>query len=120
MRSVALDAEEMIDTLGVIRHHHRRFVLEDLEGRSPPVDLADLAVRLVESAPDPTAPGPTPDVEQAEIVLHHRHLPMLGDVGLLTYRPGETRVVDWPELDLPDDWRTDPSLGPLLAAMQSE
>lgn len=125
MCSVALDVDWIDDTLDVLRHHRRRFVLSDLDGRSPPVDLADLAERVADSergldASDRVATGSTSTVERIEIDLHHRHLPMLVDAGLVRYRHPETTVVDWVDLGLPDGWRSDPSIEPLLAAQRAE
>lgn len=120
MGSAALDVDRVDDVFDVLRNRRRRFVLADLDGRSPPVDLGDLAERLTVAELDLAESAPGPTVERVQIELHHRHLPILTDAGLLTYRPPETRVVDWPDFDLPDGWCAAPSPGPLLAAMRSE
>ncbi|ARS89398.1 DUF7344 domain-containing protein [Natrarchaeobaculum aegyptiacum] len=55
-------------------------LLEELEQRTGPHTLEELAKRL--ATHEPAAP---PDSERAKIDLHHSHLPALADVDLLEY-----------------------------------
>ncbi|HKJ58692.1 MAG TPA: hypothetical protein VKA37_05650 [Halobacteriales archaeon] len=119
MPSIALNPEGLNDVCDVLGHHHRRFVIADLAGRAPPVDLGGLAARAANWDRNHAGSGPATR-DQVEVELHHRHLPKLHDSDLLSYDPSERTIVDWPELDLPDEWPSDPSIEAVLAAWQAD
>lgn len=71
----------------------RRFVLSHLDGSDDRVRLADLAERVAAwEAGKPVAEVTEDERETAEIELHHKHLPMLADAGILEY-DRETRTL---------------------------
>jgi len=119
MTGIALDVERTNDVCDALGHHHRRFVLADLSGRVPPVGTGGLAARAAEWERDRGGPR-TVSRKRVEIELHHRHLPKLAGADLLTYDPSELAVVDWPDLDLPDGWPSDPAGWSALVARVTE
>lgn len=75
----------------MLASERRRVVLDVLAGRSTPVDLEELATDVATREID----GETPRVdvvEQVAIALHHNHLPMLTDLGVLEYVPAARRI----------------------------
>lgn len=119
MPSIALNPYGLNEVCDVLGHHHRRFVVADLSGRAPPVDLGGLAARAENWDRNRAGSVPAPR-DQVEIELHHRHLPKLHDSDLLRYEPSERKIVEWSELDLPEDWLSDPSIEAVLAAWQAD
>ena len=78
----------------------RRALLDLLEGRGDPVDLVTAAEALVERERPSDAPA-AETVEQVSITLHHRHLPLMDEVGLVDYDPAAKTVdVDHERLPL--------------------
>ena len=71
----------------------RRVVLDVLEGRPGPTDLAELARLVAEREESAATPRPE-SVGRVELTLHHNHLPRLDDAGVIEYRPGAKRV-EW-------------------------
>ncbi len=76
----------------VLANERRRIVCDLLAGHTEPVDLQTVteAVRVREGADD----GPNGDA--IRIALHHSHLPLLDDVGLVDYDPASHRIVPHP------------------------
>ena len=64
-----------------------RAVLDVLADRTAPVDVEDLAVAVAERETDEGGA-----VEEVMLTLHHTHLPMLTDFGVIDYDPEGTRV----------------------------
>jgi len=93
------ESNQVVELSASTRHRllaaqQRRIVLELLADRTAPVDLEDLASSVAER----TADGPTAtstDTRQTVTNLHHAHLPMLDDAGVVDYAPEENRVEAW-------------------------
>ena len=70
----------------VLADRQRRRVLESLKTATAPIGLADLAVELARHESD-TAGGVSFDerAQRLRIRLHHCHLPMLDEAGLIDY-----------------------------------
>ena len=74
----AAAAAETDDLLAVLANANRRFVLAHLSQREAPPSLAPLAAALSAWSDDLTH-------EDAQIALHHAHLPKLENAGLVEY-----------------------------------
>lgn len=83
-------AEE--DRHRVLADEHRRAVIAVLRTASTPISLAALATRVVDRNEELAQKG-TDHIEHVAIGLHHNHLPLLADVGVISYDP-ETGYVD--------------------------
>jgi hypothetical protein len=73
----------------VLAARHRRRVLDALAERTTPVDLETLAA-AVAAREEGGADEET--VAQVSISLHHTHLPLMADVGVVDYDPDATLV----------------------------
>lgn len=74
----------------LLADRRRRVLLDVLADRDGPVELTDLAA-TVAAREDGT------DDERVAIDLHHHHLPLLDDLGVVVYDPARNRIlaVDW-------------------------
>lgn len=70
----------------------RRLALDVLADRTAPVDLEDLATAISAREAD-APPRPTYTDDRVAITLHHQHLPMLDEAGVVDYDPASRRVV---------------------------
>ncbi|WP_255171405.1 DUF7344 domain-containing protein [Natrononativus amylolyticus] len=70
----------------------RRRLCAVLASRSPPIALEDLA-RATAHLESEFENEPPPTVAEVAIALHHHHLPVLSDAGLIEYRPA-TNVIE--------------------------
>lgn len=68
----------------------RRALLEVLAERHPPTDLEGLAAAVAER--DHGDRRRESDASRVAIDLHHRHLPMLTEAGVVEYDPSEKRI----------------------------
>ena len=79
----------------LLASERRRILTTILSAQSPPVDLETLAKKIaerdiaVETVDDDT-------VDQMMTILHHKHLPMMADMGILETDP-ETKQIDFAE-----------------------
>lgn len=79
----------------VLAAERRRVALDILSERVAPVDLEGLAtVIAAREAEGDVADEKT--VEQVAITLHHTHLPMMADLGVIDYNPEATQVESCP------------------------
>ena len=69
----------------------RRLVLQVLAGEPPPVDLETLAVEVAARETESLAVDEQ-TIDRVAIALHHTHLPMLADAGVLAYDPESHRI----------------------------
>lgn len=79
----------------LLAEERRRKALDELTGRTAPVELAELgrAVAVRES----DVGGPDEEtVERVAITLHHVHLPKLAQSGLIEYDTDASRVESCP------------------------
>lgn len=76
---------------GLLASERRRSILDALEGRSVSIELDDLAAELAarDEHLDPTDPE---GVRRLKAELHHVHLPMLSDSGVLDYDSVSRRI----------------------------
>lgn len=82
------------DRFRLLAAERRRIVLDVLEGWNPPVELHELATEVARWEGEDEAGG------RVALTLHHRHLPMMADVGALDYDPEEKTVTAcWTTLD---------------------
>lgn len=89
LRGAAIDLSES-ERHRVLASDRRRTVLAVLGERRAPSDLRRLAEAVARrEADDSTTPG---DAERVAISLHHRHLPLLDDLGVVAYDPDARRV----------------------------
>lgn len=77
------------DDYEVLADSRRQSVTRVLTRQATPIQLAPLAaaVATLEEAPDETAQN------TIRLELHHKHLPMMEDAGILTYDAEEKRVI---------------------------
>lgn len=88
--SADADDERLESVFRALAHPLRRTVLTVLRERSgeDSVSVEDVATAVVESGRATTKKGVTvADVREVATSLHHQHLPMLADAGLLAYDP---------------------------------
>lgn len=81
----------------VLAAQRRRVALDVLAGRTAPVDLEELAAAIAARELDGGDAGEGP-VRRTAISLHHVHLPMLSETGVIDYDPGAGRVEACPRL----------------------
>lgn len=75
----------------VLADGRRRVALSLLSNRSMPMDLGELAEAMV--ARGDTDRGPRDeDVDRVAITLHHQHLPVLTEAGVIRYDPASRRI----------------------------
>lgn len=73
----------------------RRAVLDVLAEWTPPVELDDLVEAIADCEDD--AALPRSELERrVAISLHHNHLPMMTDVGVVRYDPASNRIESTP------------------------
>jgi len=78
----------------VLAAKHRRRALDVLAEQTTPVDLETLAAAV--AAHEGEAGADEETVEQVTISLHHTHLPLMADVGVVDYDPDATLVESYP------------------------
>lgn len=83
-------AEE--DRHRILADETRRTVTAILRTTSTPIALDNLATRVVDRNEELALQG-TDHTDHVAIGLHHNHLPLLADVGIISYDP-ETKYVD--------------------------
>ena len=76
----------------------RRAALEIFDEWGAPYELEELAAAIVslEADADSEKIADEPDVahvEEAAVMLHHVHLPMMSDMGVISYDEGTNRIV---------------------------
>lgn len=79
----------------VLAERDRRVVLDVLADRTAPVGLGELAAAVAARE----SGGERADEETIELVgirLHHNHLPMMADLGIIDYDPAATLVESCP------------------------
>jgi len=69
----------------------RRIVLDVLRTRSTPVSLSALAMDVARRESDAGAPDES-SLTRVEISLHHCHLPLMDDLGVLAYDRDAHRI----------------------------
>ncbi|MFW5905539.1 MAG: DUF7344 domain-containing protein [Halorhabdus sp.] len=79
----------------ILGSKQRRVTLKALSERSEPVDLMDLAAAIAAGESDGDVASEA-TVEKVAIELHHTHLPMMAEFGLIDYDPGANRVEPHP------------------------
>ncbi|NHN43471.1 hypothetical protein G9C85_17780 [Halorubellus sp. JP-L1] len=92
-RSGTVDLTES-ETHRLLSSERRRAVLDVLATRTDPVDLSDIArtVAARENADEPDAKA----IERVAVSLHHVHLPLIAEVGVIDYDGDANRVVSSP------------------------
>ena len=76
----------------ILSNERRRTTLAVMEGRSMPIELDTMAREIANLNRDTATVGEEA-VDRLAIALHHNHLPMLADLGVITYDPEKKRVV---------------------------
>jgi len=77
----------------LLAKRRRRVALEVLADRTAPVDLDSLATAVAAREGDGTDEA---TVKRVGICLHHNHLPMLAEFGVIDYDPASARVESCP------------------------
>jgi len=85
----------------LFRSKRRRTTLAVLARRIAPVELADLAEAVAERE-DGVDATDEESIEELEILLHHLHLPMMADLGVIEYDPETSYVESCPDRLTPD------------------
>lgn len=75
----------------VLSAARRRTTLDVISNQAAPLELTDLAVAVATREFDGDAPDEG-TIEQVAISLHHVHLPLLADLGIIDYVPETNRV----------------------------
>jgi len=74
---------------GLLRAERRRAALDALRGTGTPVALDELTEAVAaREGTEPTAEA----TDRIAISLHHVHLPLMADLGVLDYDPADHRV----------------------------
>lgn len=77
----------------LLSHPYRRFVVHLLDGVDDVMTVGEVATELAAWQTEfPVAERSATGVKEIEVALHHHHLPMLADAGLVTYEPSENVV----------------------------
>lgn len=75
---------------GILSSRRRRVLLDVLDGRQTPVDVAALAEAV--EAREHDAGAESKGVQQVAVTLHHNHLPRLAQAGVVEYDSTARRV----------------------------
>ncbi len=75
----------------LLSSERRRILLNVLEERPAPMDLMELAW-AISKRENGAGSEPTADVEQVVITLHHHHLPVLSEAGIVEYQPASKKI----------------------------
>lgn len=86
----ALDTEQLNETFRLLTHPHRRFSVKCLQSQSRMVRI-DALSKAIASWEDRTT-DPSPVRDEIKISLHHAHLPMLENAGIVTYGENSNTV----------------------------
>ncbi|WP_254532773.1 DUF7344 domain-containing protein [Natrinema gelatinilyticum] len=90
-------SNEITDAFTVLADTRRRYALYYLTRQEPPVSFESLVSHVAGWETD-TAPDAVDDatLDAVGVELHHVHLPMLSEHGVVTYKanPGEIELVD--------------------------
>lgn len=78
------------DRCRLLADERRRTLVTVLAERSSPVTLTELATTL--GARERSLRGDQDSHRTLEVRLHHVHLPLMADAGVIDYDPGENRV----------------------------
>lgn len=73
------------ETLDMLTHPYRRYVLYHLRTHSEVVDIDTLVAMLASELDGPVATGGRETPALIEIALHHTHLPKLAHAGLIRF-----------------------------------
>ena len=79
-----IDGLTETERCSLLASERRRLVLDTIEDRTLPVDLADVASAVAEHDPD-LRPDDAEAMERLKVSLHHVHLPKLEECGVCTY-----------------------------------
>lgn len=90
--STDVDERTESERYRLLASQQRRLALEHLAGQTAPVELSALASAIVTRADDLDHE----DVERVTVSLHHVHLPMLDQFGVLEYDANATRIESCP------------------------
>src|SRR6056297_417114 len=86
------DIQDRVVVSDIVGYPPRTHVLSVLRRRGTPMTLDDLSCHVVDGmSDDPTGPSAS-TVRKTSVGLHHTHLPLLDETGVIGYNPHE-RVV---------------------------
>lgn len=91
------DTEELTESEyhELLSVERRRITLDILARSIAPVELEDLTTTVAARESDVDVPDEA-TVERVALPLHHVHLPMMDEFGVIDYDPVTTRVVSCP------------------------
>lgn len=75
----------------ILASERRRIAIDVLDDHTVPVDLEELAVAVAERE-DGVDPTDDESITQMKTMLHHVHLPLVNEAGLISYDLHELRV----------------------------
>lgn len=84
------------DRYRLLSAKRRRLVLELLSGATAPVELEELATAVGTREAEAESTERDGDIA---VALHHVHLPMMADLGVIDYDPSSTRIRAWRGMD---------------------
>ena len=76
----------------LLSSERRRVALEVFDSWGAPYELGELAAAVASMEADDGEPDDA-HVEEAAVMLHHVHLPMLSEIGVIEYDEEATRIV---------------------------
>jgi len=79
------------DRFRLLAAERRRDVLAVVTDRHAPFDLTDLATAVAKREHDEERPAEE-TIEEVAISLHHAHLPLMDELGIIDYVPETNRV----------------------------
>ncbi|WP_207592977.1 DUF7344 domain-containing protein [Halomontanus rarus] len=83
------------DRYRLLAEKRRRMTLDVLTGQNVPVDLTELATGIA-AREDGTGAVDEETVTRVALTLHHVHLPMLAEYGVIDYNPDTNCVESCP------------------------
>ncbi|WP_255171331.1 DUF7344 domain-containing protein [Natrononativus amylolyticus] len=72
----------------LLASERRRLTLDILDGNAAPIELTELATQIV-AREDGSVPVTEDAVNRMAVSLHHIHLPLMAEMGVLDYEPHE-------------------------------
>jgi len=103
---VEQNTSQLTETLDLLTHPYRRYVLYCLTNESTVISVEALAAAIAERVGDLTGSDRRTGSAVVETALRHTHLPKLADRGIVSFSPN-TGLVELKETDTLDQFLID-------------